>query len=132
MNHVNLLAAAMGVLAVTGSAGFAGECTNASLSGHYTYWMQGTDAEGKPFGEVGQEHYDGNGNIEAVFADAGEAAVEKATGTYTINEDCSGTAVYSSGQTYHFFVAPGGDSFVVASADAGIVAVGENTRVGTR
>lgn len=132
MKNSAILAAATGLLAVTGTVAFAGECTNASLSGHYTYWMQGADSEGKTYAEVGQEHYDGKGNVESVFAVSGEAKVEKETGTYTINDDCSGTVVYSSGNAYTIFVAPSGDSFVVASAEGGIVQIGENTRVGTK
>jgi hypothetical protein len=111
------------------NAAVASECSAATLTGHYTYWLQGADEAGRAYAEVGQESYDGAGNVRSKFSVAGSAAIEEDTGTYTVNADCSGTVSYSSGSAYIIFVAPSGDSFVFSSSVAGIVQAGENTRV---
>ena len=113
----------------TGTGAFAGECSNASVKGHYTYWLQGADASGKAYAEVGQEHYDGAGNVVSKINVAGSEKPDEDKGTYTVNGDCSGTVTYASGSSYNIFVAPSGDSFVFASSKAGVVQAGENTRV---
>lgn len=116
------------VCALTGQA-FAEDCTMASIKGHYTYWAQGVDASGKATAEVGQEIYDGAGNLTAIAAVSGVAATSTDTGTYTVNADCTGTATYASGVTYNLFIAPSGDSFVFSSSQEGVVQAGENSRV---
>lgn len=123
-----LCGAALVVGAVSGNA-MAGECSTATLKGHYTYWLQGADAAGKPYAEVGSEHFDGAGKIESLVAPSGSATVEKSAGTYTVNDDCTGTTTYESGEVFNIFVAPSGDSFVFSSAKAGDVKAGENSRV---
>ena len=122
-------ALATGILAAASAGAMAGECSNASLKGHYTYWLQGADASGKAYAEVGQEHYDGAGNVVSKINVAGSEKSEDDKGTYTVNGDCSGTVTYASGSSYNIFVAPSGDSFVFASSKAGVVQAGENTRV---
>jgi hypothetical protein len=111
------------------SAAFADECSVATLKGHYTYWAQGTDAAGKATAEVGQEHFDGAGNLSMSSSSAGTAEFSQDKGTYTVNGDCSGTSTYESGASYNFFVAPSGDNFVFTSTNEGIVQAGEDTRV---
>lgn len=111
------------------SSAMASECSVASLTGHYTYWLQGADESGKSYAEVGQETYDGAGNINSMISAAGSGAIEEDTGTYVVNADCSGTVTYASGATYNIFVAPSGDSFVFSSSVPGVVQAGENTRV---
>jgi hypothetical protein len=128
MRYAILLAAA-GSLA-SASTVFAADCSVATLKGHYTYWAQGVDAEGKVTAEVGSEMFDGAGNIVTMLSTAGSAEVTKDTGTYTVNADCTGTSTYASGSTYTMHIAPSGDSFVFASSVAGVVVAGENSRVG--
>lgn len=130
INKMRMVAVALSSAAVLSSASAyaADECSTASVKGHYTYWLQGADAEGKPYAEVGQEHYDGAGNVTSKVAVAGSGKMEAEKGTYVVNGDCSGTVTYESGSTYNIFVAPGGDSFVFANAK-GNVQAGENTRV---
>lgn len=120
--------------AITGLAAtssFAGECSEDTVKGHYTYWLQGSDSSGKMYAEVGQEHYDGNGKIVAKIAVSGVSKTEDDTGTYIVNADCTGTSTYASGATYNFMVSPSGDSFVFVSSKEGVIQAGENTRVGT-
>lgn len=130
MKKMLMAAVALSAAAVLSSTGSfaADECSAASLKGHYTYWLQGADASGKPYAEVGQEHYDGAGKATSKIAVAGSEKMEEETATYVVNGDCSGTVTYSSGSIYNIFVAPGGDSFVFSSAKGNIQA-GENTRV---
>lgn len=127
----NILAAACGAtaLALLGTSAMAGECSTANLKGHYTYWLQGFDAAGKPYAEVGQEHFDGAGNVTSKIGPAGAAKAEDDKGTVAINEDCTGTITYASGSIDKIFVAPSGDSFVFSSAKEGVVQAGEETRV---
>ena len=131
MNKMLIAAVAVSSAALLSSASAfaADECSNASLKGHYTYWLQGADANGKAYAEVGQEHYDGAGNATSKIAVAGSDKMDEDKATYTVNGDCSGTVTYASGASYHIFVAPGGDSFVFSSSKAGVVQAGENTRV---
>jgi hypothetical protein len=130
MNKMLTAAFAFSCAAMLSSAGaFAGECSNASIKGHYTYWLQGQDANGKMYAEAGQEHFDGAGNVKTITGVAGVAKSEEDTGTYTVNGDCTGEITYASGSHDKIYVAPSGDSFVFSSAKEGLVQVGEDTRV---
>ncbi len=111
------------------TAATAGECSNASIQGHYTYWLQGFDEAGKPYAEAGQEHFDGAGHVKTISGVAGAAAPEADEGTYKVNDDCTGEVTYKSGAHDKIFVAPSGDSFTFSSAKQGVVQVGEDTRV---
>jgi hypothetical protein len=125
---VKALCVAVGLISVS-SAAFA-ECSVATLKGHYTYWAQGVDADGNVVAEVGQEVFDGAGNVATTLSTAGSAEVTTDTATYTVNTDCTGTSTYASGATYLMHIAPSGDSFVFASSQANVIVAGENTRVG--
>lgn len=129
MKKIIATACGLAAAALLSTSAMAGECSNASLKGHYTYWLQGQDASGKPYAEAGQEHFDGAGNIVTMAGVAGTAKPEGDKGTYTINADCTGTSTYGAGATFNIFVAPSGDSFVFSSSKEGVVQVGENTRV---
>ena len=131
MKSVVLLSALVGFAAFGSAALAEDECSMATLKGHYTYWAQGTDAAGKATAEVGQEHFDGAGNISLTSSSAGSADFTQDKGTYTVNGDCSGTSTYASGASYNFFLAPSGDNFVFTSTNEGIVQAGEDTRVDT-
>ena len=129
MNKIITAAFGVAALVAMGTSAFAGECSNASIKGHYTYWLQGQDAAGKMYAEAGQEHFDGAGNVKSITGVAGAAAPEADEGTYTVNGDCTGEITYKSGAHDKIFVAPSGDSFVFSSAKEGVVQVGEDTRV---
>jgi hypothetical protein len=131
INKLTALCGASVVTMLSVNAAVASECSAATLTGHYTYWLQGADEAGKAYAEVGQETFDGAGNVKSKISASGSGAVEEDTGTYTVNGDCSGTVTYASGAAYNIFVAPSGDSFVFSSSNAGVVQAGENTRVDT-
>ncbi len=132
MKHIAQTVLVLAATAATSSVAFADDCTLATLNGHYTYWAQGVDASGGVTAEVGQEHFDGAGNITTVASSAGSAEATQDTGTYTINADCSGSSTYASGASYAIYVAPSGDSFVFVNTNEGIVSAGENTRVAAK
>jgi len=129
MNKFAALVGASVISMLSVNAAVASECSVASLTGHYTYWLQGADAAGKPYAEVGQETYDGAGKVKSWVSVSGSGGVEEDTATYTVNGDCSGTVTYASGAAFNIFVAPSGDSFVFSSSVSGVVQAGENTRV---
>lgn len=128
MKKFLLVAGVAAVATIGASAAMAGECSVASLKGHYTYWLQGYDAEGKPYAEVGQEHFDGAGAVATMTGVAGAAEPTADKGTYTVADDCTGTVTYESGAIDKIFIAPSGDSFVFSSAVAGVIQSGEDTR----
>jgi hypothetical protein len=75
-----------------------GNFSNASLSGQYTYRLQGTDlSSGAIFREAGVFTADGNGNISSGTDDfsegTGGVASNPITGTYAIANDGTGTMV---------------------------------------
>ena len=115
--------------ALAANVALAGECSTATVKGHYTYWLQGYDAAGKPYAEVGQEIFDGKGDVVTKSGVAGSAKVDDNKGTIKINADCTGTVTYASGEMDKIFVAPSGDSFVFSSAKEGLIQSGEETRV---
>ncbi len=128
-SFATLVALSSAAVISSGSAFAADECSNKSLKGHYTYWLQGADGAGKAYAEVGQEHYDGLGNVVSKIAVAGSGKIGDDKATYTVNSDCTGTVTYASGSSYIIFVAPDGDSFVFSSSKSGVIQAGENTRV---
>lgn len=128
-SNENTMKALIIVAATLASSAAYAECSLATLKGTYTYWAQGVGADGKVMAEVGQEVFDGAGNIVTMLSAAGSAEITKDSGTYTVNADCTGTSTYASGSTYTMHLAPTGEGFVFASSQEGIVVAGENSRV---
>ncbi len=100
---VSLVALALltfGALGPASTSAFAG-CTNKLLSGYYGFTIQGTKLGGVGF--VGQQvgvamaQFDGYGNFTQIdtVTVAGNVVSDfthtPATGTYTVNSDCTGT-----------------------------------------
>jgi len=78
----------------------AGECSNATLHGSFGYTATGTLLPAAvpppfvgPFGEVGRQTFDGNGNTAATATINANGNIINATiqGTYTVNPDCTGS-----------------------------------------
>jgi uncharacterized protein (TIGR03437 family) len=68
------------------------QCGNGSLSGAYGYQLVG-EYGGSPYADAGQFVVDGNGNGTVTsVANINSNTPRTASGTYTINSDCSGTA----------------------------------------
>jgi hypothetical protein len=75
-------------------------CSNATLRGSFGYTASGTllpaavGAElAGPFGEIGRQTFDGNGNTTATATINANGNIVRVTieGTYTVNPDCTGS-----------------------------------------
>ena len=72
------------------------QCGNGSLSGAYGYQLVG-DYGGSPYADAGQLVADGNGNYNTTsVANVGSSPPVTSIGTYTVANDCSGTAQVSN------------------------------------
>lgn len=69
------------------------KCTLASLQGCYGYSYTGTVEGFGPIAAVGPINFDGHGNTSATYSvNLGGANFQGSfTGTYTVNEDCTGS-----------------------------------------
>lgn len=75
-----------------------GPFSNATLSGSYTYALQGIDVNGNPFAEAGVFTADGNGKITSGtddFNQTGQFGSNPVTGVYQIIPDGSGTITFT-------------------------------------
>ena len=117
MNHTNIVKtlSAIGLLALgMAPAAMADNkgCSNADLKGTWAYTGTGSivappQAAG-PFAEVGTQTFDGRGatTYTATLSGNGNIVPVTATGTYTVNPDCTGTMtvlVAPFGATVHIF-----------------------------
>ena len=94
-------------------------CSVATLRGSYLFAASGYNivagvAQPKAIIEV--IRFDGNGSlaVPAATVSINGTIVQpppNGTGTYTIAPDCSGTLLFSSGQAFNLFVAPGSRGF---------------------
>jgi hypothetical protein len=75
-------------------------CSNATLHGSFGYTATGTLLPAAapapfagPFGEIGRQTFDGNGNTAATATINANGNIINATiqGTYTVNPDCTGS-----------------------------------------
>jgi hypothetical protein len=103
-------------------------CSEATLRGTYLFAYQGVeikDNDHVPFATAGYEVYDGKGNVSGIATTSVEGEVsrnETFSGTYTVNEDCTGTSTYTDGTHYDEFIAPDGSMFTFVQTDPGVVA----------
>jgi len=95
-----LLASGVSALAQSGNGESGnGRCSNRTLNGSYGFLLDGTIlGPNLPLRGVVMQHYDGNGNItqvDHVVTDGGPPPQEwtPGTGSYTVNPDCTGSAV---------------------------------------
>ena len=107
-------------------------CSDASLKGTYTYTEVGKDVNGNAFAESGIETYDGKGVMENKSFNTGGGS-SLSTGSYSINADCTGTAVFSDESSFNIYVSPYGDSFTFVQTSPSTpnkpLASGEEKRV---
>ena len=83
-----------------------------------------------PVTSVGQVTYDGHGNSNATFTVSLNGNVQKVTvpGTYTVNPDCTATAVEGPSH-YNFVITPNGNTVWWMATDPGIVLSGTIVRL---
>ena len=109
-------------------------CSEATLKGHhFAYTSTGSAVAAPipasawgPYAEVGVQYFDGNGNMTFTFnmSQNGNIGPGTATGTYTVNDDCTGKFTETSeGLTSHFsfVIDSDGNQFQAICQDSGIV-----------
>lgn len=107
-------------------------CSNASIKGTFAYTSTGfivaapIPALVGPSAEVGTQTFDGNGGVTFAFNSSqnGNIGPGTATGTYTVNPDCTGTftevtPMFTS--HYSFVIDASGAEFQAVCQDAGVV-----------
>lgn len=113
-----------------------GGCTNATLKGNYGFNFNGFVAPGKsqkgrevPWDVVGVLTADGAGNVSISYTAAinGTAyTAQTASGTYTVNSDCTGSIAFTSGDaaglTFNTVILGGGEEVFAISTTAGSTA----------
>jgi hypothetical protein len=114
-------------------------CSNHTIRGNYSYTAQGTILQGSPlpvppgpFVSIGKVTLDGNGNItEHITNDNFNGTILPPinyTGTYTVDENCGGTAVLVGRAPYRFTIADGGNEIYFMLDAPGTVATGAAKR----
>ena len=83
-----------------------GRCSNASLHGSYAFQVDGNG--NGPFAAVGRNTYDGKGVIGGAIVVSLNGAIisDTYTGTYTVNDDCTGiksATLDKAGLTVNFY-----------------------------
>jgi hypothetical protein len=107
---------------------------DATLSGAYMSMGGGTIVGVGPITFIGTIYFDGKGGIVNPFTAsiAGSILRASATGTYTINSDCSGTdtlTVGANNMAYDIRVSPDGSKVDYIETDSGTVASGSASRL---
>ena len=119
-----LLVVGAAALLTTVGAGYAkdedtsrAKCSEATLKGTYLFAYDGFGIKGNdqiPFAVAGYDVFDGNGNINSVSSFNVNGKItrkEHVSGTYSVNADCTSTAIYEDGTHYDQFIAPDGSKF---------------------
>lgn len=112
-------------------------CNNANLQGTFAFTTAGSiiapSFVAGPYAEVGAQVFDGVGTTTGnlMSSQNGNISPGTATGTYTVNPDCTGTFTSTVGDfTAHYFfvIDNNGDEFHAICLDTGAVI----TRLGKR
>ncbi|SCZ67846.1 hypothetical protein [Thiohalomonas denitrificans] len=97
-------------------------CSAQTLQGSYLYSIQGY-RDGKPYASGGFMSFDGAGKATVLWTSSVERAQRFTTGSYTVDENCSGSMILDVTTVNHFYIAPSGDylEFVRVSGN-GVIA----------
>lgn len=115
------------------------QCSARTIRGSYSYTAQGVVLAGSPlpvpvgpFVSIGTVKLDGGGNItEHITNDNFNGTILPAinyTGTYSVNDDCSGTANLVGRAPYKFVIADGGNEIYFMLDAPGTVVTGTAKR----
>lgn len=105
-------------------------CTTRSIEGNYAYLVSGTNVGGGPVAAVGLVIADGEGSLTAgdTVSANGQIIRRMITGTYTVNDDCTGTVTFTDqfGLTTHldFVLSQGYQELNFIQTDPGTVTTG--------
>jgi hypothetical protein len=111
------------------------ECSNATLQGSFGYTSTGTllpsfvpPPYAGPFAEVGRQTFDGKGNTGATATTSSNGSIAPVTveGTYTVNQDCTGSMtlyVIQFATTVHaaFVISDDGAEIRYIDTDSGVI-----------
>jgi hypothetical protein len=127
------------VLGITPAA--KADCSDATLaSHHFAYTSTGALVAAPippvawgPYAEVGVQHFNGNGSVTFTFSASqnGNIGPGTATGTYSVNDDCTGEFTETGGgitSHFNFVIDADGTGFQAICQDSGAVI----TRIGRR
>jgi hypothetical protein len=139
MRHMNLTltfsTAVLVMFACTANAKAEPGCSENTLKGRFAFTATGflvaPSPIAGPFGAIGAQSFDGNGNTEATSTVSVNGAAERVTlrGLYSVNPDCTGSMTLTflpSGLVAHFdlIVSPNGTEIRGIRTDAGVVGTG--------
>jgi hypothetical protein len=137
----NLTIAAVAALALGIAPTAKADCSEATLKGHhFAYTSTGSLVAAPippsvwgPYAEVGVQYFDGKGGVSFTFNASvnGSVGPGTATGTYTVNDDCTGTFSEAGGgvtSQFNFVIDHDGTEFQAICQDPGAVI----TRIGRR
>ena len=129
---VSIAAFAILGLAAAPSARAAG-CSNATLKGRYTATITGS-LGGAPLAELDLVTSPGDGTFSGTgtVSEDGVISTVSFTATYTINSDCTGSAVLSTGVTQNFNIQPDGSEVDIISTNSGATITAVAKRLGSR
>ncbi|MGE5321163.1 MAG: hypothetical protein ACM3KD_13345 [Hyphomicrobiaceae bacterium] len=85
-------------------------CSIKTLKGSYTYSIQGYRG-GQPYASSGLFSFNGAGKVAIIYTSSIERTQLSTTGTYTVNDDCSGSMTLAATTVNNFYLSPTGDSF---------------------
>ena len=131
------LAATLGSGSTSQSAYAREGCSDHSLRGAYGFASDGQvfDASGKEFAEVaaaGRVVFDGRGGLTGRETESFNGVITDIpfSGSYSVQPDCTGTAIIHNGQTAHLklMLVEGGQEVNFIDQDLGVVAVGQISR----
>jgi hypothetical protein len=114
-------------------------CSEATLEGTFAYTSTGFIVAAPipsfvgPSAEVGTQHFDGKGNVTFTFNSStnGNVGPGTTTGSYTVNDDCTGTfteALPGFTAHYSFVIDDTWNGFQAICQDTGVVV----TRIGRK
>lgn len=85
-------------------------CSLATLTGTYIYSEQGF-LGGQPYASGGMFSFNGAGKVASIFTNSTTREQAPATGTYTVNSNCTGTVTFGAEPTVNIYLSPNGDTF---------------------
>ncbi len=132
------LGASLALCLTTSAAAAEPVCSQATMSGTYVTTATGTIGAGTTgaaaYATVGKVTYDGRGGGQATFTQSVAGVVTQkatATGTYTVNADCTGSKNFgrASGTNYDFVITADGREIFFVITNAGTVLSGRAVRL---
>jgi len=118
---------------ITSQLNAQGQCTNATMHGVYAMSASGS-LGGIPVAVIARVVYDGRGQATAIETVSVGGAIYtdvSATGTFTVNSDCTGSKTFTSPlgvSNYNFVITPDGSRITWIETDSGTILNGEANR----